>query len=78
MSSITELPEVGDVILYKLRPIDLPTDYDRQWKGKVIKAYPETYRTLPSVDVELLEEGFEGEIELVMLFQIVAVVRLNG
>ena len=73
MYDISRLPEIGDIVLYKLRETDLPEDCDKQWKGKVIKVHPETSKTLPSVDVESIEVGYEGLTELVMLFQIVEV-----
>jgi hypothetical protein len=35
-----ELPGVGAIIYYKVRPSDLPINADREWKGKVIKVHP--------------------------------------
>ena len=68
---IVKLPNVGDTIYYKLRSSDRPVKPDRKWKGKVIQASPETSRSIACVKVELLDKGYEGMTELVMLSQII-------
>jgi hypothetical protein len=70
-----ELPGVGAIIYYKVRPSDLPINADREWKGKVIKVHPKTSFAIASLEVESLEDGYKGEIELVMPSQIQVVIR---
>lgn len=70
-----ELPDVGDTIYYKVRPSDSPIDSNREWKGKVIRVYPKTYYAMAALEAESLEEGYEGETELVMPFQIQVIIR---
>lgn len=70
---IVRLPNVGDTICYKMRSSDSPVEPDREWRGRVMRVYPKTFYSMGGVKVESLEEGHEGEIELVMLSQIVKV-----
>ena len=60
-------------IYYKMRSSDSPVEPDREWKGRVIRSFPQTACSIAGVKVESLEEGHEGETELVMLSQVVRV-----
>ena len=70
---IVKLPNVGDTICYKMRSSDSPVEPEREWRGRVMRVYPKTLYSMGGVKVESLEEGHEGETELVMLSQIVKV-----
>ncbi len=70
---VVELPNIGAIISYKLRSIDSPIEPAREWRGRVIRAYPKTPFSMACVKVESLEKGHEGETEVVMLSQIVGV-----
>lgn len=68
---------VGSVIVYLLRPEHNPTHPEKEWKGKVIhmnRSAPD----IASVEVEILEEGFEGLTELVYTAQIIRIVYTEG
>ena len=57
---------VGDIVVYKMLPKDLPVDPDREWRGKILQ--------VPCLDcfyVESLEEDTRGLTEWVYLQQIV-------
>ncbi|HEX6479182.1 MAG TPA: hypothetical protein VF043_10085 [Ktedonobacteraceae bacterium] len=73
VNSAEKLPNIGDIIYYKLCSGDSPIEPDKKWKGKVILAVPETSRSVPCVKVESLEDGYEGLTEFVMLSQIVEI-----
>ena len=73
VNSAEKLPHVGDIVYYKLRTSELPTEPDRKWKGKVIRASINQPRAIDHVQVESLEPGHEGETELVYLPQIVGI-----
>ncbi len=57
--------QVGDVIAYRLRPADRPTNPQRLWHGEVENVYTEAYR------VRSVEPGYEGLKEIVFFRQIV-------
>ncbi len=65
--NLGKLPDVGDVIFYKLLPKDSPTNPERLWRGRVAKVFSVT----DCVEVAVLEQGYEGLTEIVMLSQIV-------
>ena len=65
--SLRKLPDVGNVIAYKLLLKDCPTNPDRLWRGRVTKVYSLT----DCVEVAVLEQGYEGLTEIVMSSQIV-------
>lgn len=67
--NLRKLPDVGDIIFYKLLPRDRPTDPERLWRGRVAKVFDVT----GCVEVTLLEQGYEGLTEIVMSSQIVQV-----
>jgi len=74
----SELPTVGAIIFYKMRSSDSPVEPDREWRGRVIRAYPKTSCAMAGVKVESLEEGHEGETELVLLSQVVRVAAFEN
>jgi hypothetical protein len=61
----------GDIIYYLLVPKDLPTHPEKEWKGKVALVYDSSRIVM----VISLEEGFEGDSELIQGNQIVRVER---
>ena len=67
--NLGKLPDVGDVIFYKLLPKDSPTNPERLWRGRVAKVYDVT----DCIEVAVLEQGYEGLTEIVMSSQIVQV-----
>ncbi len=73
-----ELPTVGAIIFYKMRSSDSPVEPDREWRGRVIRAYPKTSYAMAGMKVESLEEGHEGETELVLLSQVVKVAAFEN
>jgi hypothetical protein len=58
----------GTVIVYLLRPSQLPTDPTKEWRGRVLGPYG-----AEAVMVEVLNEGFEGEQEPAFIDQIIRV-----
>lgn len=64
--NLRKLPDVGNVVVYKLLPKDSPTNPERLWKGRVAKAHSGT----DCIEVSVLEQGYEGLIEIIMLSQI--------
>ena len=66
---------VGDSIMYRLQETDLPTDPNKEWKGKVLSIIPKTDKRSCIAIVVSLEPGYEGLRDIVHLEQIVAVVR---
>lgn len=67
------LLQVGTIIHYRLRPEQNPVNPTRIWRGKIIRAtFNEPYM-LDHVQVELLDEGYEGEQEIVYPQQIAAI-----
>ncbi len=73
-----EFLTVGAIIFYKMRSSDSPVEPDREWRGRVIRAYPKTSCAMAGVKVELLEEGHEGETELVLLSQVIRVAAFEN
>ena len=68
---------VGAVIVYLLRPEHNPKHPEKEWKGKVIQVN-RSAPDIASVEVEILEEGFEGLTELVYTAQIIRIVYTEG
>jgi len=64
--SNVELSEVvqGELVLYKLKPRDMPINPDRLWHGKVIR-YESNW-----ILVESLEPGYEGMSEIIVVTQV--------
>ena len=63
--------KVGDVVVYKMRPQDLPVDPDREWRGKILRIYLDVPRLLDFLYVESLEDGETGLTEIVYPQQII-------
>ncbi len=66
---------VGDTLFYKLRPIDWPTDTNKVWRGRVKSVIVDSPRYLDSAIVDILEDGYMGETEIVYPSQITSVAR---
>jgi len=64
---------VGTVIAYRLRPAQCPTNPGERWHGKIIEMFQRKGSMLDVVLVEILDKGYENEIETVLLEQIVEV-----
>ncbi|HZS78595.1 MAG TPA: hypothetical protein VFA41_18435 [Ktedonobacteraceae bacterium] len=64
----------GAIIIYRLRPDQLPTNPDRLWTGRIIKVFPERANIESGVVVKLLDSGYEEDTEVVTLRQIVRVI----
>ena len=62
---------VGDIVVYKMQPKDLPVNPDKEWRGKILRIYLDEPRLLDFLFVESLEEGETGMTEIVYLSQIV-------
>src|SRR5205823_2094974 len=60
-----------------LLPAFLYTTFEMA-SGRVMRAYPKTSYSMGGVKVESLEEGHEGETELVLLSQIIRVAAQEG
>jgi len=61
----------GMIIAYLMRPDELPTEPELEWHGKI----KEICNYLRVVEVEVLDEGYEGYDELVYFEQVTRVVR---
>ncbi len=57
----------GDVIAYRLLPEDMPLNPNKVWRGKVVRVDNE------SVLVEMLEDGYTGLTEYVVINQITGI-----
>jgi hypothetical protein len=55
----------GEIVLYKLRPGDMPINPDRLWRGRVILC-----STKEHLLVESLEPGYEGMREIILVTQV--------
>ena len=62
---------IGDIVIYKMRPEDLPVNPDKEWRGKVLRIYLDEPRLLDCLYVESLEEGETGLTEIVYPQQII-------
>lgn len=62
---------VGDIVVYKMRPEDLPVNPDKEWRGKILRIYFDEPRLLDFLFVESLEEGEDGLTEIVYPQQII-------
>jgi hypothetical protein len=64
---------VGTVIAYRLRPAQHPPDPGERWCGKIIETFQRRGTLLDVVLVEILDKGYEDEIEMVLVEQIVEI-----
>jgi hypothetical protein len=64
---------VGTVIVYRLRPSQGATNARERWRGKIIETFKRRDTMLDVVLVEILDKDYEGEIEAVLVEQIVQI-----
>lgn len=62
---------IGDIVVYKMLPKDLPVNPDKEWRGKILRIHLDEPRIMDCLYVESLEEGESGMTEIVYLSQIV-------
>ena len=62
---------IGDIVVYKMLPKDLPVNPDKEWRGKILRIHLDEPRIMDCLFVESLEEGESGMTEIVYLSQIV-------
>jgi hypothetical protein len=63
----------GTIILYRLLPAERPSNPNRVWKGRVLKAWMGMHFILDCCRVVSLEPGYEELTELVLISQIVEI-----
>ena len=59
--------QVGSIVAYRLLPSHLPRNPLKVWRGKVVKRY-DTH-----IQVEMVEPGYEGLTESVLISQVVGI-----
>ena len=64
---------VGTVIVYRLRPYQCPTNPGERWHGNIIETFRRRGALLDVVLVEILDKGYEDEIETVLVEQILEI-----
>ena len=62
---------IGDIVVYKMRPEDLPVNPDKEWRGKILRVHLDEPRLIDCLYVESLEEGETGLTEIVYPHQII-------
>ena len=62
---------IGDIVVYKMLPKDLPVNPDKEWRGKILRIHLDEPRIMDCLFVESLEAGESGMTEIVYLSQIV-------
>jgi len=62
---------IGDIVVYKMRPQDLPVNPDKEWRGKVLRVHLDEPRIMDCLYVESLEKGETGMTEIVYPQQII-------
>ncbi len=62
---------IGDIVVYKMRPEDLPVNPDKEWRGKILRVHLDEPRLVDFLYVESLEEGETGLTEIVYPRQII-------
>jgi hypothetical protein len=63
----------GTVIIYRLRPAQHPTNPGGRWRGKIIETFVRRGFLLDVVLVEVMNKGYEDEIEAVLIEQILEI-----
>ena len=63
--------QVGDILFYTLRSIDQPTEPDKLWHGRVKSVTVDSPVYVDCVIVDILEDRYIGETEIVYPSQIV-------
>ncbi|HLI08135.1 MAG TPA: hypothetical protein VKV40_16320 [Ktedonobacteraceae bacterium] len=64
----------GLVVVYVLREDQFPAYPEKQWRGKVKKVYS----SIETLEIEMLEKGYEGLVECVYFKQVVRVESEQG
>ena len=62
---------IGDIVVYKMRPENLPVNPDKEWRGSILRIHLDEPRLVDCLYVESLEEGESGFTEIVYPQQIV-------
>ncbi len=62
---------IGDIVVYKMRPEDLPVNPDKEWRGKILRVHLDEPRLVDFLYVESLEEGETRLTEIVYPHQII-------
>ncbi len=62
---------IGDIVVYKMLPKDLPVDPDKEWRGKILRIHLDEPRIMDCLYVESLEKDETGMTEIVYLHQII-------
>jgi hypothetical protein len=62
---------IGDVVVYKMLPKDLPVDPDKEWHGKILRVHLDEPRLIDCLYVESLDFEESGLTEIVYLSQVV-------
>ncbi len=65
----------GRVIMYHLPSSQSSKNLEREWRGKIKDVWASTRYGVGAVKVEVLEQGYEGDTEIVYLEQIL---RIEG
>ncbi len=65
----SELPTVGAIIFYKMRSSDSPVEPDREWRGRVIRAYPISSRGRETGGHEGRPNTIQFELRFVYIVQ---------
>ncbi len=61
--------KIGATIIYVLSPDQCPIHPEKEWQGKIITIYSST----DAAEVEVLNEGYQGERERVSFKQIIRI-----
>lgn len=59
------------ILVYRLLPSQAPRNPNREWRGRVMDVWISTKYNVGAVKVEVLEQGYEGDTEIVYLEQII-------
>lgn len=69
MTIFRENLTIGATILYVLSPDQLPIHPEKEWRGKIISVYS----SMDAAEIEVLNEGYQGERERVCFKQIIRI-----
>lgn len=69
MAIFREKLKRGTIIIYVLCPHQLPIHPEKEWRGRV----KQIYTSMDAVEVEVLDEGYQGEWERVSFEQVIRV-----
>ena len=62
---------IGDIVVYKMQPKDLPVNPEKEWRGKILRVHLDEPYLVDCLYVESLEEGETGLTEIVYPRQII-------